>query len=100
MYTKIFAGNCVYYRRLETLKHQKSLLSEAPGVSRLPVLFLLVPVIHVLIGIPQIPYVDRRKGAKLRVAFYVVGNRPGKKVDELFVGLFVCGCPKWMPPGR
>src|SRR5699024_8135693 len=52
MYTKISAVNGVSYSRRETLKHQKSLLSEAPGVSGLPVLFLLVPVIHVLVGIP------------------------------------------------
>src|SRR5699024_9124693 len=93
MYTKIIAVNSVSYSRLETLKHQKSLLSEAPGVSGLPVLFLLVPVVHILVRIPQVPHVGGREGAKLRMALHIVGNRPGKKVDKFLVCLLAVDAP-------
>src|SRR5699024_5626251 len=93
MYTKIIAVNDVSYSRQKTLKHQKSLLLEAPGVSGLPVLFLLVPVVHILVRIPQVPHVGGREGAKFQVIFHIIGNRPGKKVDEFFVCLLAVDAP-------
>ena len=43
----------------------------------------ILPVIHILVFVSQVPHVDGGEGAKLRMPFHVVGNRSGEKVEEL-----------------